>query len=87
MSPALANWIKAQEEDKRKHAEKMAIKNSEDDKQFLAMMKPLLGSELKQKERIMLLSMLRFKKEHKNWSPAQRSVIANLFYKHISIEE
>jgi hypothetical protein len=82
MNPALANWIKQEQKEKEEHAKKMALKNQKDDEVYMNFIKTLIKLKLTPKEKIMVCNLLRYKKEGHNWSPAQRSVITNIYYKH-----
>ncbi len=81
---ALLRWIKAQQEDERNHREKMAIRNYQEDKEFARLMSFIVHHwpKLKQFERLMIL---RLTEKHENircMSPAERSVIVNMWIKH-----
>jgi hypothetical protein len=80
---ALMAWIKRDQAEKEEHAEKMAVKNQKDDLQYLELLKDCFKRKLSKKEYIMCCNMLRYKATGKNFSPAQRSVIASIAYKKI----
>ena len=83
MSPALANWIKKEQEDKIRHAELMAIKYAKEDKSYLVMIANGLAKlQLTSNEKIFFLSLARHKREGKNFTTGQRSAIAGIFYKY-----
>ena len=77
----LMAWIKKDQEERKQHQEKMALKYAEDDKVFMNLIKTLIKLDLNSKEKLFICSLLRHKKQGKNWSPGQKSAIANLFYK------
>ena len=83
MNAALANWIKKDQEERRAHQLYMARKNEKDDKQWNKMMVLLLTQySMKKNDKLMILNFVRHKKLGKNLTPAQRSVITNLYYKY-----
>ena len=80
---ALYAWIKKDQEERRKHAEYMARKNSRDDELYIKQIKELMTEcKLSTKEKMFLTSLSNSKKLGKNFSPSQRSALNNLFYKH-----
>lgn len=82
MNFALINWIKKDQEERRQHQAKMVKRNERDDQLYLGLIKELIKLDIKAKDRQMIANFLRHKKEGKNWSPAQRSVITNIYYKY-----
>jgi hypothetical protein len=64
------------------HASRVALKNQKDDEVFMGMIRTVVKLGLSPNEYTMICNILRHKKEGKNWSPAQRSVIANIYYNH-----
>jgi len=81
---ALFAWIKKDQEERRRHTEKMALKYAEDDKHYLNLIGVLVKLKLSNKEKIFLNSLLSHKKDGRNWSNAQRSAIAGMYYKHVA---
>jgi len=79
---ALIAWIKRDQEERREHESKMALKNWKDDEIYLDFIKTIIKLGLPPREYTMIVNILRHRKDGKNWSPAQKSVIANIYYKH-----
>lgn len=80
----LMRWIKAQREEQEAHEAKMALKNAKDDELYIKMMVELFTKlGLTTKERVIVLNLLKAKNESKNLSPAQRSMIAGMYYKKV----
>jgi hypothetical protein len=85
MDARLAAWIARDQEERRQHALYMARKNEKDDKLWNKMIVELFrtyGAKLKANDKLILLNFARHKKDGKNFTPAQRSVITNLYYKY-----
>lgn len=82
MGFGLINWIKKDQAERAEHQDKMVLKNQKDDEVYLNFIKVVIKLGLSKKEHIVVCNLLRHKKEGKNWSPAQRSVITNIYYKH-----
>jgi hypothetical protein len=77
---ALFIWLKKDQEERGAHRVKMIEKNKREDELYLDLiMKTWLTSSFRDKQAY--CNMLRWKKEGKNFTPAQRSVIANIAYK------
>ena len=79
---ALIRWIKRDQAERAEHATKMVAKNRKDDEVYMNFMQTLVKLKLTKKDSIFVCNLLRWKKEGHNWSPAQRSAIAGLYYKH-----
>lgn len=77
----LIAWIKREQLKDLNHQEYMVRKNQKDDLLYLDMIKTIFKFKLSTKEHIMIVNMLRSKKEGKNWSIGQRSVITGIYYK------
>jgi hypothetical protein len=82
---ALIRWIKAEQEKERKHQEYWALKNAEDDKQYLAYMAQVvpLWINLKKYEQTLLMNFHQWKDSGRNFTPQQRSAIAGMYYRHV----
>jgi hypothetical protein len=80
---ALANWIKHQQEEKLEFEASRARSNFESDKEFVGMIDVLMKTDIKARDKMILNGMLMHKKKGFVLSPAQRSVIANIYYKYI----
>lgn len=81
---ALLRWIKAQQEDERRHREKMALRNYQEDKEFARLMSFIVRywPKLKQYERLMILRLTEQHDNIKCLSPAQRSVIVGMWLRY-----
>lgn len=86
---ALARWIKAQMEKERLHQEYWAKKNAVNDEHFLFYIWAVSQkwSKLSRTERTMLTCFTEWKYEGRNFRPGQKSVIGNLYAKHILAEK
>lgn len=81
---ALIAWIKRDQEERQEHQEKMVQVRKDEDELYLRQLKELMTEkwkELKVKERQFVVSMVKFKKEGRNFTDAQRSAISGLFYR------
>ena len=77
-------WIKKQQQEQEEWEESQRYNNQLIDKEYVTLLSQLVNKfpEMKMKDRIVFSNLAKYKQEGKNFSPAQRSVIANLFYKH-----
>lgn len=82
---ALLAWIKRQQEEKRLHAEYMVKRNAKDDEYYLQLMIELI-TELKMtlKERTLVTSLIQTKRDGKNLTTGQKSLIAGMYYSKVS---
>ena len=78
---ALALWIKREQEKEEKHKAAMVLKYEQDDKYFIGLLQQMIKEQLPLKQRAFILSLARHKKAGHLFSPAQKSAIANMFFK------
>lgn len=82
---ALANWIKKDQEERKAHQAKMALRNHEGDKQYIELLTSLTQQDwkkLKASEKQFVCSLVRQFEELRNFSAPQRSAIASMYYRY-----
>lgn len=78
----LLAWIKRDQEERLRHQDAMVKRRAEEDELYIKQVKELVTEcKLSRKEITFMMNMLSHKKEGKNFTPAQRSAITNMFYK------
>lgn len=81
---ALFAWIARDQEERREHELKKAIRRFEEDKHYMKLIVDCLTKfKCTKKEKIMLLNFARVNKDGRNLSDGQRSVITGIYYKKI----
>jgi hypothetical protein len=80
----LLAWIKRDQEERRNHQLKMAVKNYKEDEEFMRLISFLIRDwkDLKVKEREFICSLARHREEGKNFTPAQRSAVTGMYLRY-----
>ena len=80
----LMAWIKRDQEERRNHALKMAVKNYKEDEEFMRLISFLVRdwALLKVKEREFVCSLSRHRQEGKNFTLAQRSAVTGMYLRY-----
>lgn len=83
-SYGLLAWIKKDQEERRQHQEKMAIRNYKDDQVYMKHLAELVASYAKMhvRDRQLLVSMIRWHREGRCFSTKQRSAIASMYMRY-----
>lgn len=79
----LLRWIKAQQEKELQHQEYMVKKNTKDSYEFFQVLNLIVERRLslKDKEIMLIRSLMRHYETYFNFTPGQRSVIASFYIK------
>lgn len=82
----LMAWIKRNQAEIQNHKEKMALKNYQDDKSYARLMSFIVQHwpKLKTFEKLMILRLTEQHESFRVMSPAQRSVITNMWIKYVA---
>lgn len=83
----LMAWIKRDQEERRSHQLKMAIRNYKEDEEFMRLISFLVRdwAKLKVKEKEFVCSLVRHRDEHKNFTGAQRSAITGMYVRYCTV--
>lgn len=82
---ALIRWIKAQQERDAHFERVLAVRNQKDDEYLLGLIRELVRKRLLKQKNIMFInSLVEYKETGRNWSPAQKSAIAKIYYDLVS---